>query len=388
VGNQVGRLDALSRGSRLPVQAGMPSGILDLEDALVAADKIARSGMVPKAYTNPAAVLRTGMKGQAMGIGFWEAIDVIDPIDNRPVPNAQCRLGHIRHTGHEAEFVFDQCDRDRATIRGRRREHRNNPDGWKTVVYTIEEAEEAGLLDEWVEHKYRLQGDQYDRTEKLVLRRTDTGYEPAQLGAELPEWAAKEIKAGRVKRKDNWWKNRASMLRARAASTLYRMHFSDLMFSAGAGPYTAEEMGSDIGSDVDDPFAGDDDVVDGEIVEPEPGEDPGVTPAQMSDGGAPSEPAEGSAGPAPSDSIEPERGRDNGGAAIVGASTAPDPSGPARIDWRAVAKEHGVTVNGLLRKGREFAGARALPPPASIEEVTDEQVVADIMAWLGPAREA
>lgn len=381
MGQNAGRLDVLARGSRLPVRAGMPSGILDLEEALVAADKIARSGMVPKAYTNPAAVLRTGMKGQAMGIGFWEAIDVIDPIDNRPVPNAQCRLGHIRHTGHEAEFVFDQCDRDKATIRGRRREHRNDPDGWKTVVYTIAEAEEAGLLDEWVEHKYRLQGDQYDRTEKFVLRRTATGYEPAQLGADMPDWATKEIKAGRVKRKDNWWKNRASMLRARAASTLYRMHFSDLMFSTGAGPYTAEEMGSDIASDADDPFEHDDDIVDGEIVDGEiveRGEDPGVTPAQMSAGAV--------SPTAPADPIEPAEAGENGAAEVVAASTAPPPPGLSRAEVLARAVQLGRADALVLKKARDFAGelgVEGVDLPRTLDQVTDPRVVAKLAEWLG-----
>lgn len=382
--NQAGRLDALSRGSTLPARAGMPSGFLDLEEALVAAEKIAQSGMVPRNYQNPAAVLRTGMKGQSMGIGFWEAIDLIDPIDNRPVPNAQCRLGHIRRRGHEAEFVFEECDRDKATIRGRRREDRNRPDGWKTVVYTIEEAEEAGLLDEWVERKYKLQGDKFDRTEKLVLRRTDTGYEPAQLGAEMPDWAATEVKAGRVKRKDNWYKARPAMLRARAASTLYRMHFSDLMFAADVDPYTAEEMGRDVGSDTDEPV--DEDIVDAEIVEPEQGEDPGLTPEQMSAGVVKGATANASASsestPTAADPIaEPEGVGDNGGAQVVGGSTAPSPPGP--VDWRQLAKAHGVTVGGLLIRARTFAENRGLPAPASIEDVTDEQLVADVMDWLG-----
>ncbi len=72
---------------------------------------------------------------------------------------------------------------------------------------------------------------------------------------------------------------------------------------------------------------------------------------------------------------------DNGDAQVVGASAAPPPHGVG--DWPALAKAHGVTVAGLLRKGREFAEARGVPLPASIEEVTDEQVVADIVDWLG-----
>ena len=373
MGSNAGRLDVLTQGrsTALARQEGLPGTFLDLEQALVAAEKIAKSGLVGRDLQNPAAVVRVGLKGQAMGIDFFEAVDVIDVIDRKPVPNAQCRLGHIRQRGHEAEFVFDECDREKATIRGRRREHRHDPKGWKTVVYTIGDAEEQGLLEEWVERKFRRQGDQYDRTEKFILRRTETGYVPAQLGAELPEWAAQAIKAGQVKRKDNWWKNRKSMLRARAASTLYRMHFSDLMFSADAGAYTAEELGHDQGSDVDDYDQPDDpEIFDAEVVYVEQGEDPGPI---------------GHAAAAPPGPVvathEPEGVGDNGDAQVVGASVAPPPPGPG--DWPALAKAHGVTLAGLLRKGREFAEARGLPLPASIEEVTDEQVVADIVDWLG-----
>lgn len=383
-------------------QGDVPGSMLDLEQALLAAEKIAKSGLVGRDLQNPAAVVRVGLKGQAMGIDFFEAVDVIDVIDKKPVPNAQCRLGHIRSRGHEAEFVAEECDREKATIRGRRREHRNDPKAWVTVVYTIEDAEEGGLLDEWVERKYRLQGDNYDRTQKFMLRRTETGYVPAQLGAELPEWAAKAIKDGMVKRKDNWWKNRKAMLRARAASTLYRMHFSDLIFAAGVEPYTAEELGRDQGSDVDDfvePYD-DTDIVDAEIVEQ--GEDvviPGHTTAappgprteadpdewaefvRWKQAGEPRDENGYPVAVPPAVAHEPEGVGDNGGAQVVGASAVPPPPGPG--DWPALAKAHGVTLAGLLRKGREFAEARGVPLPASIEEVTDEQVVADIVDWLG-----
>lgn len=74
---------------------------------------------------------------------------------------------------------------------------------------------------------------------------------------------------------------------------------------------------------------------------------------------------------------------DNGDGAVVEPSTAPPPPGPA--DWPALAAKYGVSVPGILRKAREFAGARGLALPASIDEVTDEQVVSDVCDWLGEA---
>jgi hypothetical protein len=115
------------------------------------------------------------------------------------------------------------------------------------------------------------------------------------------------------------------------------------------------------------------DIVDGEIVEQ--GEDIVLKTSEGAQSEGPpghNSPAAPSGQPAPADrdnAVEPET-------VVVGSAAAPG-------DWPALAKHHGVTIAGLLRKAREFAGARALPLPASIEEVTDEQVVADVMDWLG-----
>lgn len=407
MGENAGRLDVLTRGRQSTAfarQGDVPGQVLDLEQAFLAAEKIAKSGLVGRELQNAAAVVRVGLKGQAMGIDFFEAVDVIDVIDKKPVPNAQCRLGHIRSRGHEAQFVAEECDREKATIRGRRREHRNDPKGWVTVVYTIDDAEEGGLLDEWVERKYKLQGDQYDRTQKFMLRRTETGYVPAQLGAELPEWAAKAIRDGMVKRKDNWWKNRKAMLRARAASTLYRMHFSDLMFAAGVEPYTAEELGRDQGSDVDDyPDPDDEQVYDGEIVIDQ-GEEPGrighATAAPPGPAPDPEkwaafvrwteagEPRDENGYPVdiPPATEAPERGRDNAAAEVVEPQTAPAASGPVPGEWRARAVELGKGDALVLKKARDFAterGVEVADLPRTLDQITDPADIARLEEWLG-----
>lgn len=124
---------------------------------------------------------------------------------------------------------------------------------------------------------------------------------------------------------------------------------------------------------------GDGDIVDGEIVEPEQGEDPGITPMQMSGGAGATSSVPASSGQTAAGG--PEAVGDNGGVGVVAASTAPSPPGP--VDWRELAKKHGVTVGGILIRARTFAEARDLPAPASIEDITDEQLVADVMDWLG-----
>lgn len=137
----------------------------------------------------------------------------------------------------------------------------------------------------------------------------------------------------------------------------------------------------------------DDDIADAELVEPEQGEDPGMTPAQMSGGAGPSPVSRGegvgsSRRPdtrpvSPDPTIEPEGG-ENVGTQVVGGSTAPLPrlaTGP--VDWREVRKQYNVTHADLLRKAQEFAKGRALPVPETLAEITDEQVEADLADWLG-----
>lgn len=125
----------------------------------------------------------------------------------------------------------------------------------------------------------------------------------------------------------------------------------------------------------------DDDVVDGEIIEQ--GEDAGLTPPPPSTVSVPVDPPlnppELADGPAAT--IEPAGGRDNGGARVVEASTAPAPSGPVP-DLKARAKAAGVTQAELLRQAIEFSAARALPAPSTLSEL-DEQVAADLWDWVG-----
>lgn len=120
--------------------------------------------------------------------------------------------------------------------------------------------------------------------------------------------------------------------------------------------------------------AEDDDIVDGEIVEPEQGEDPGLTPAQMSEGAGAT-----SSVPASSDQTAHESegtGDERSPAFLPRLATG-------GVDWRDACKRHGVTQADLLRKAQEFSLGRALPVPETLAEITDEQVVADLADWLG-----
>lgn len=111
----------------------------------------------------------------------------------------------------------------------------------------------------------------------------------------------------------------------------------------------------------------DDDVVDAELVEQ--GEDIVM--------------GHGTAAP-PGPAVEPEQiaaegaDRDNaGGEPVVGPPAVPGP-----VDWRQLATDNGVTPAGLLIRARQFALARGLDQPPTLDEITHPDVAGDVRAWL------
>lgn len=185
------------------------------------------------------------------------------------------------------------------------------------------------------------------------------------------------------------------MLGWRALSRAVKRYAPDIVIGVGAAISDTATVARPRPPAFDStPATEDEDVVDGEIVEQ--GEDI-VMPAQMSAGGAGVSPvAAAASAPIPDGALAPktaspsgpvagdgpEEVGDNAGATIVEASSAPSPPGP--VDWRALAAQHGVTPGKLLIQARAFAKARALPEPAALDEITDEQLAADVVDWMGP----
>lgn len=326
------------------------------------ARRLARVSWIPAAYkpktNSPEDIALAEAEIAAAGAALWSIGRDLTPMTLKLVYVVNGTVdfmydlisAQVHAHGHEI-WVVDESP-ESATVAGQRR----GSSRVHTVTYTMEDAVRAGLTERWDKRQ----------------------------GKKVPT--------------ETYQKHPRDMLVARAGKRCAKRIAPEAMMTM---PPPLNYAYTDAGRIqlvpiVHDDDQGDDDIVDGEIVEP--GEDPGVVPEQMSGGGAGVSPVaaaasvparEGALAPeapssGPAATIEPERGRDNGGAQVVGGSTAPAPSGPGPVDWPALARLHGVTVAGLLRKGREFAGARGLPLPGSIEEVTDEQVVADIMAWLGP----
>lgn len=224
------------------IPAGAPPAQLDFGEMLRRAQVLAKTELVPKPLQGkPEAIVVIGVWGAEHGVPLMTAIQEVHVIENRPSPSAQLRLALIRRAGHEARFL--ETDSTKAVLRARRREYRHDPDAWVTVTYTIDDARRAGLLDRWVE--------QWVERRKQTWRVGDDQGAADLAGA--PEWVRKAVAAGDIRMKDNWQKYPADMLRARAAAVMSRMEFSDVLAALDADDYTAEELGVDVGQDLDEP---------------------------------------------------------------------------------------------------------------------------------------
>jgi hypothetical protein len=215
--------------------------------ALMSFDEMHRRAMVlakaheviPKPFhDNPEAIVFVGMRGAELGFSLGYAIENIDVIQGRAVPNAQARLTLIRRNGHEARFKLSTATK--AILRARRKEYREDPEGWVEFEYTIEDARRAELTAVWVEKWVSPEGGgkKYPLT---YIVGDDRGLND-ELVETAPSWAKQFINDKRFKSKDNWRRDPISMLRARAATHITRMEFSDVMAGYAVEPYDADEL--------------------------------------------------------------------------------------------------------------------------------------------------
>jgi len=341
----------------------VPGRFLDFDEAKRHAVVLSKSGLVPKALAdNPDAVMLVGLLGQELGVPFIASMKQIHVIEASPSPSAQLQLSLIHRAGHKARFI--ESSRERAVMRGRQRDDDPaDPKSWVEVEWSEEDAREAHLLDEWVERWQKTDGGK-NYKEVVRLRRDGDRYVPAEFGAtEIPEWAQKEIRYGKVKRKDNWWNYRRDMLRARCASTFCRMVCPEVLL--GMDPHTAEERGFDVGQDLDEPVV-DDDITDAELVD-----DP-VSGAADRSGQEPAARAAASDPPPPGSEASGPEGE---------PSVAPAPSGPG---WTARAEAAGIVQGAVLRRARGIAEEVGVEAPMSFDDIPTEGPVAErLAAWLG-----
>lgn len=322
------------------IPAGAPPAVLEFGEMMRRAAVLAKTDLVPKAYQGkPEAIVLVGVWGAEHGIPLATAIQEVHIIEGRPSPSAQLRLALIRAAGHEAHFV--ESSTQRAVIKGRRREYRGDPGAWVEVTWTIDDARRAGLLNCWVERWVN------NRKETVVVGDDEGLHDPTKF----PEWAQKAFHAGDIREKDNWRRYPAEMLRARAASNLARMEFSDVLLAVGAPAETSEELGFDVGQDIDDAAATADEPAAAAVLVPP-------------DGGEGGEPAAADPGP------EPERD-------VVAPDESPTPPASSEEPARAPAGQpDAAAVRDRLNacSGDQRAAMRAWMAAQNIPDSMDTTV--------------
>jgi hypothetical protein len=237
-------------------------------DALVRmANVYSMTSLVCKEMRNQPAVVMAGLLlCDGIGVDPRTFIGALDVIEGRLEPRAQMYLAAANVHGWETKWGFvmyplicdnehrtferltaDQpspcrCGADRWWSDGPPRVFSQEPTNeradllirpygtadtaWECFSFTIAQARQAGLMDEWVERQVRDgqwedSGKPKYRTEKFVLGR---------VGVTVPDWALEKVAAGETKHKDNWHNWTADMLAARASKRAVKRAAPSVMF--------------------------------------------------------------------------------------------------------------------------------------------------------------
>ena len=193
-------------------------------------------------------------------------------IENRPEPSAQMLAGLLGRAGYEIDWTELGTTRAAARIR-RVAQVPGGTDGhWSTEIsWTIDQAEAAGLRDQWVE-KRTADGTWPDgkprwRTEKFVLNRP---------GVAEPDWVLAERAAGRVKRNENWWRYPDDMLASKVVRRLVKRFAAHITLGVDDDELAPSSPAPVSGpADGEDPYSDDDDPVDAEIIDDQQASSPG-----------------------------------------------------------------------------------------------------------------
>jgi hypothetical protein len=105
---------------------------------------VATTEFVPRGLQGrPAAIAAAILTGRELGVGPMRALAIINIIEGRPTLSAEGMVALIRRAGHQARPVRSTLEI--ATVKGRRVEDRDDPDGWVEASFSRQDAERAGL---------------------------------------------------------------------------------------------------------------------------------------------------------------------------------------------------------------------------------------------------
>jgi len=237
------------------------------------AKRYARSPLCPswaKNKPDKAAIVLFTAHSLGIDVTNVAALENFHEIDGKLSPSAHLYAGLAHAGGHEMELR--EYGPEQAVVEFRR----HGSERWQRITFTIDMARQAGLLDEWVEHKVPdgswPDGNTKYRIEKFVLG----------SATKPPAWVDKEIEEGHIKRRDNWHRYPADMLLARAAKRAAKFVAPDavLGLTVALGDEGAEDEGlpstAPLRSQQPAPRLprdeADDDIEDAELVEDEPSE--------------------------------------------------------------------------------------------------------------------
>ena len=226
------------------------------------ANVYSRTALVGKTMQGQPEIVMAGLLYcDAVGVDPRTSLAQLDLIEGHLEPRAQMYAAVAWINGYDLRPVETSDERAEVKIRDA-----NDPDDdWLHVEFTIDQARQAHLLDEWVERRVEdgkwPDGNKKFRTEKFVIGRP---------GVENPNWALEEIAAGNVRHKDNWFNYPGDMLFARAAKRAIKRRAPHVM--AGL-TRAAQNTASQISVVVDD-----DEITDGELEPASVPRGPGLPP--------------------------------------------------------------------------------------------------------------
>lgn len=132
---------------------GIDSWVDVMRPTIALADQVAGTEFVPRSYRGRTeAVVATLLHGRELGLGPMTALALTDSIEGKPSISAEGARALALAAGHEIEVL--ETSSAICRVRGRRA----GSEVWTVVVWTIDDARQAGLLSKanWRNHPRRM----------------------------------------------------------------------------------------------------------------------------------------------------------------------------------------------------------------------------------------
>jgi hypothetical protein len=217
---------------------------------------MASTAMVPRAMRGkPEVVLSAFMVCEAYGADHRLAVNKVHYMNDELVPSAELRAGVAQRAGYQLSWEprdGGYLGDDRATLAIRR-----PGEPWSHFTVTVDQAVRFRKFDEWVEN-----WPEGGRKSVWILRRNGEPYPHDDV--DQPDWVAKEVAGGRVKRFDGWWDFTEDMLASAAIRKAIRRKAPQVLLGM-------ESVGIDRAFDLEADELPDDDTVDAELVDDDSG---------------------------------------------------------------------------------------------------------------------